>query len=68
MESRRFIYILRSDTHPDRHYTGLTSEVAGRLHRHNTGPSGVTVHHRPWSLVVSIDFANASAPGDSSAT
>lgn len=47
MGPRRFVYILRSDTHADRHYVGLTSDVAGRLHWHNTGPSGVTVHHRP---------------------
>jgi hypothetical protein len=40
MEPRRFVYILHSDTDPDRHYVGLTSDVAERLHWHNTGPSG----------------------------
>jgi hypothetical protein len=34
MEPRRFVYILRSDTDPDRHYVGLTSDVAERLHWH----------------------------------
>jgi putative endonuclease len=63
MEPRRFVYILRSDTHPDRHYVGLTSDVAGRLHWHNTGPSGVTLHHRPWSLVVSLEFTDAKIAG-----
>ncbi len=61
MDSRRFVYILRSDTHPERHYVGLTSHVAERLRWHNTGPSGVTVNHRPWSLVVSLEFADAGA-------
>jgi putative endonuclease len=56
MDPKRFVYILRSDTHPERHYVGLTSDVARRLRWHNTGPSGVTVHHRPWSLVVSLEF------------
>jgi putative endonuclease len=60
MELKRFVYILRSDPEPARHYVGLTSNVAERLHWHNTGPSGVTVHHRPWSLVVSLEFRDAT--------
>ena len=59
MEPRRFVYILRSDTQPGRHYVGLTSDVAGRLQWHNTSSSGVTVQHRPWSVVVSIEFTDA---------
>jgi putative endonuclease len=54
MESRRFVYILRSDSEPDRHYVGLTSDVADRLRGHNEGPCGVTVRYRPWSLVVAL--------------
>jgi predicted GIY-YIG superfamily endonuclease len=61
MESRRFVYNLRSDTEPSRHYVGLTSDVDRRLSWHNTGPSGVTVRHRPWSMVVAIEFTDASA-------
>lgn len=60
MEPRRFVYILRSETHPHRHYVGLTSDLDHRLHRHNTALSGVTVRHRPWSLVVSLAFADAT--------
>lgn len=63
MEPRRFVYVLRSDANPDRHYVGLTSDVANRLHWHNTGPSGVTLHDRPWSLVVSLEFADAKIAG-----
>jgi predicted GIY-YIG superfamily endonuclease len=63
MDQRRIVYILRSDTHPDRHYVGLTSNVDRRLEWHNTGPSGVTVHHRPWSLVVSLAFTDARTAG-----
>jgi putative endonuclease len=53
---KRFVYIIRSDAHPSRHYTGITSDVAARLEWHNHGPCGCTVHHRPWSLVVAIEF------------
>ena len=58
--AKRFVYILRSDTDIDRHYVGLTSDVDRRLEWHNTGPAGVTVAHRPWSLVVSLQFADAT--------
>lgn len=63
MDPKRFVYILRSDSRPDRYYTGLTSDVAGRIRWHNEGPGGVTVHHRPWSLVVSLEFADAAVAG-----
>jgi putative endonuclease len=53
---KRFVYILRSDADPARHYTGITSDVTARLEWHNHGPCGCTIHHRPWSLVVSIEF------------
>lgn len=63
MDSRRFVYILRSDSQPDRYYVGLTSDVTRRLAWHNSGPSGVTVHHHPWSVVVALEFADAATAG-----
>jgi predicted GIY-YIG superfamily endonuclease len=63
MAPRHFVYILRSDINPNRHYVGITSDVARRLHWHNGGPSGVTVRHCPWSLVVALDFADAKVAG-----
>lgn len=61
MGEKRFVYILRSDTNPDRHYVGVTADVQRRLEWHNAAPSGVTVRHRPWSIVVSIELADAKA-------
>ena len=63
MDSRRFVYILRSVSQPDRHYVGITSDVTQRLAWHNSGPSGVTIHHRPWSVVVALEFADAATAG-----
>jgi len=60
-EAARIVYIIRSESDPSRHYTGITTDVHSRLNWHNTGPSGCTVHHRPWSLVVSIEFADPAA-------
>ena len=54
---KRFVYILRSDADAGQHYVGLTSDIERRLEWHNHGPSGHTRHHRPWSLVVSIEFS-----------
>ena len=59
MYQKRFVYILRSDAAPNRYYVGLTTDVEQRLHWHNAGPSGVTIPNRPWSLVVSLEFADA---------
>jgi predicted GIY-YIG superfamily endonuclease len=53
---KRFVYILRSDIDAERHYVGFTSNVDARLDWHNSGPCGQTVAHRPWSVVVAIEF------------
>ena len=53
---RRFVYILQSHSDPERHYTGVTSDVDNRLEWHNHGPSGQTLKHRPWSLLVVVEF------------
>ena len=58
---KRIVYILRGDTEPARHYVGITSNLRDRLEWHNSGPSGHTVHHRPWSLVVSMEFPTEKA-------
>jgi len=59
-QPRRFVYILRSITDPNRHYTGLTSDVAERLAWHNAGLSYHTAKHRPWKLITSIEFDDES--------
>ena len=56
--AKRIVYIIRSDSDPSRHYVGITRNVHDRLEWHNHGPSGRTVSHRPWSLVVSMEFRN----------
>jgi putative endonuclease len=53
----RFVYIIRSLSNPERYYVGLTSNVPQRLDVHNSGGSQHTRKHRPWRLVVSLEFA-----------
>ena len=53
---RRFVYLLRSLSLPDRPYVGLTSDVGRRLAAHNAGRSPHTAKCRPWQLAVSVEF------------
>jgi putative endonuclease len=56
-EHKHCVYVLESLVNPDRHYTGHTSgDVAARLAWHNDGRSHHTAKHRPWKVIVSLDF------------
>jgi predicted GIY-YIG superfamily endonuclease len=57
---QRFVYILRSQRDPARHYVGRTGNVDERLRWHNEGPSGNTIRHRPWRILVAMEFADGS--------
>jgi predicted GIY-YIG superfamily endonuclease len=59
VQQRRFVYILRSDSVPSRHYVGLASNVAERIRAHNAGESHHASKFRPWRLVIAIEFAEA---------
>ena len=48
--------MLRSETEPSRHYVGTTENMEERLEWHNHGPCGWTVDHRPWSVIVAVEF------------
>ena len=60
---KRFVYVLRSDQNPRRHYVGLTSDVAARLEWRNAGQNQHTAKDRPWHLLVSLEFRTADAAG-----
>jgi len=53
---KRFVYILRSNADPTHHYVGITADVDQRLHWHNYGPCGWGTAHRPWAVVVTLEF------------
>lgn len=53
---KRIVYIVRSDVDPSRHYVGLTNDLRAETRLHNHGPCGHTRSHRPWSVVVSLEF------------
>ncbi len=57
----RFVYVLQSLARPERHYTGLTSDLPRRLAIHNSGGSKHTAADRPWALLAAIEFSRESS-------
>jgi predicted GIY-YIG superfamily endonuclease len=60
-QAKRFVYVLRSDRDPSRHYVGLTSDVGNRLRWHNAGQNRSTARDRPWTVLVAIGFRTEDA-------
>ena len=58
---KRIVYIIRSNVDPSRHYVGITNNLRSRLEWQNHGPCGYTSSHRPWSVVVSLEFPTEKA-------
>ncbi|MBE0576152.1 MAG: GIY-YIG nuclease family protein [Desulfuromonadales bacterium] len=54
----KFVYLLQSVSHPEQHYTGLTTDVDKRLVAHNSGQSAHTAKYRPWQMVTYVAFTN----------
>ena len=55
---KRFVYIIRSLSHPQRRYIGVTSDLSARLSAHNAGQNRSTTSWKPWGTEVTIEFAN----------
>lgn len=51
------VYVIRSETGGVRHYVGRTANLTSRLASHNAGESPQTARHRPWKVVVALQFA-----------
>ena len=51
-----YVYLLASSSHPDRHYTGWTEDLKGRLKAHNGGYCPHTAKYGPWRIETAIAF------------
>ncbi len=51
-----YVYILVSEIDPQRHYVGLTGDLAARLAAHNAGKISHTAKHQPWRIETAIAF------------
>jgi putative endonuclease len=52
----RYVYLIRSISHPGQHYIGITSDPDKRLQEHNSRKSPHTSEYAPWKAVVTICF------------
>ncbi|WP_026479849.1 GIY-YIG nuclease family protein [Ahrensia sp. 13_GOM-1096m] len=52
----KYVYMLQSESDPDRYYTGCTIDLKKRHSEHNKGESRHTKKFAPWKLVGYIAF------------
>ena len=54
-----YVYILESENHPGKFYTGFTNNLKRRFIEHNVdGNIGHTAKYRPWKLHTYLAFSN----------
>jgi putative endonuclease len=51
-----FVYIVRSTSHPEQRYSGITKDDVARLKKHNQGGSPHTSRYVPWELETDMGF------------
>ena len=51
-----YVYILHSINHPEKHYTGFTTDYNKRIVKHNNGEVTHTSKYKPWKLQTIIAF------------
>ncbi|MGE3518175.1 MAG: GIY-YIG nuclease family protein [Vicinamibacterales bacterium] len=54
--AKRFVYIIRSVSDPDRRYVGVSADVLARLAAHNAGQNRSTARWTPWTIDVCVEF------------
>ena len=59
-----YVYMLRSQTHTDRFYTGYTVDLEARLKHHNDGAVPATKPYRPWQYKTCIAFTDEQRARD----
>lgn len=57
----KYVYILRSVSHPNQRYIGVTSDLKKRLEYHNTGRCPHTSKFTPWEIVYTEQFESEAA-------
>ena len=55
---RKTVYLLKSQSHPNKNYIGLTSNLKARLVEHNSGKSPHTAKYSPWFLISAHYFSS----------
>ena len=53
-----YVYLLRSESRPEKTYIGFTNDLKIRLAAHNAGQSTHTARFRPWRIEIYVAFAD----------
>jgi putative endonuclease len=53
-----YVYILQSESDPQRFYTGLTDDLRRRVNAHNSGRIRHTTKWKPWQLKTYIALSD----------
>jgi len=56
----KFVYLIKSESHMNKTYVGVTSNLTKRLARHNDGGSVHTSKFKPWKLLTYVAFSEDS--------
>ena len=56
----QYVYILRSQADPERHYVGTTGDLRARLAKHNAGEVSHTAKFGPWQIKTYLAFDDAA--------
>ena len=54
----KYVYMINSESEPERYYTGCTTDLKKRLVEHNSGQSAHTRKFMPWKVVGYIAFSD----------
>jgi putative endonuclease len=52
----QYVYTLKSEVAPERHYIGVTSDLTQRLAAHNSGKVSHTSKFKPWTIETAVAF------------
>ncbi len=55
-----YVYLIRSISHPDQRYVGITRDLKTRILQHNAGKSPHTSKFIPWQLVTAMYFSDTA--------
>ncbi len=54
----KYVYILQSESDPDRFYVGISDDVDARLAKHNANEVAHTLKFGPWRLKTFVAFSD----------
>ena len=53
-----YVYLIRSQSHPEQRYFGYTKNLKARINIHNEGGSPHTSKYKPWYIETYLSFSS----------